>query len=76
MSDWFIDMLVDHVESLPEIQRLDEYMHFHDQLVRMRRDTGDEYRDEVYAMQLGVLIRLWEYDQKIGMPELEMPGTE
>ena len=61
--------------ALPEIQALDEYAHFKDQLVEMRSRGGD-YHPGTFGMEFALLMRLNEYCRMIGVPDLSMPGEE
>ena len=58
--------------DMPQIERLDEYIHFLDQLKVMRVRSA-EYIPARFAMEFALLLRLNEYDEKIGMPPCEMP---
>ena len=62
-------------EGLPVITDLGVYIHFVEQLERMRATQPEEFNPDVLAMQLAVLIRINEYDRRIGMPEYEMPPS-
>ena len=57
------------------IQTLDEYIHYEEQLKRLRIQGGEEYYPNKFAIQLAVYFRLTEYDDCIGMPWAEMPDT-
>ena len=59
-------------ESLPVVKTLDDYGHFYDQLKAMRA-RSTEYIPARFAMEFALLLRLNEYDEKIGMPPCEMP---
>lgn len=41
----------------------------------MRATQSEEFNPDVLAMQLAVLIRINEYDGRIGMPEYEKPPS-
>lgn len=64
--------LVREFADLPEIMRLDEYAHFHSQLKIMRARGGPHIRERFF-LEMAVLLRLHEYEGKLGLPLCEMP---
>ncbi|MBY5987091.1 hypothetical protein [Roseovarius atlanticus] len=64
--------LVREFADLPEIMRLDECAHFHCQLKVMRARGGPHIRERFF-LEMAVLLRLHEYDGKLGLPLCEMP---
>lgn len=67
--------LVREFADLPEIMRLDEYAHFHSQLKIMRARGGPHIRERFF-LEMAVLLRLHEYEGKLGMPLCEMPLSD
>jgi len=59
--------------TLPEIRYLDDYMHFEEQLRRMRARNDGRFVIERFSLESALLMRLNEYDEKVGLPLLEMP---
>ena len=71
-AEAIVERLVRECQDVPEITRLDEYAHFYDQLKAMRA-RGGPYIRERFLMEVAVLLRLHEYEGKLGMPPCEMP---
>lgn len=61
--------------ALPEIRCLDEYTHFRGQLKSMRA-RGGEFITERFGMEFALLMRINEFDRRIGVPEYPMPGSD
>ena len=61
--------------ALPKITRLDEYMHFRDQLEQMRARSF-EFNPARFAMEMAVLTILMEYEQRLGLPIRLMPKPD
>lgn len=73
-ADALLDMIMQEYESLPPIDRLDEYQHFETQLKLMRKRSLAGHNTARFAMELGVFLRLSEYCKKIGVPDPRMPS--
>ena len=63
-------------EDIPAIQTLDDYMHWEEQLKALRSQQGEDHISQAFAMQLAVLFRLHEYDERVGLPLSEMPAPQ
>ncbi len=73
-SERLLHAITDEYSGLKPIETLDEYIHYHDQLIAMRKRSTD-FVPEGFAMELAVLFLLNDYDRCIGMPELPMPSA-
>ncbi|MEM6890900.1 MAG: hypothetical protein AAF636_22605 [Pseudomonadota bacterium] len=71
-ADPFIGMFWSEYDSIPAINRLDEYAHLHEQLKLMRARSGEFY-PERFAMEIAVLSRLHDYTRALGLPDCLMP---
>ena len=74
-SEPFIDVASDEFLSLPEITTLDDYIHFRDQLEAMRARSS-KFIAARFAMEIALLARLNEYDERIGLPRFPMPEPD
>lgn len=64
----------DEYDSLPEVTNHDEYLHFKDQLERMRARTI-KHSVQVKAMETALFLRLCDYEKRTGLPESEIPES-
>lgn len=74
-SEPFINVASDEFLSLPEITTLDDYLHFRDQLETMRARSTN-FIPARFAMEIALLARLNEYDERIGLPRFPMPDPD
>lgn len=61
--------------ALPRITRLDEYMHFREQLEQMRA-RSIEFNPARFAMEMAVYSILMEYEESLGLPTRDMPKPD
>lgn len=70
----FLAALERELLSLPLISRVNEYLHFHEQLREMRKRSKKFIRVR-FAMEMAVLLRLREYEFGNGLPLCQMPPS-
>lgn len=70
-----LEMVVNEYDNLPTIILLDDYIHWERQLKELRSQSSRAFSELAFAMQLAVLLRLQEYDERVGLPLSEMPAA-
>ena len=74
-SDLFMLTAERELTALPKITRLDEYMHFRDQLEQMRAHSIN-FNPARFGMEMAVLTILMEYEESLGLPTRDMPKPD
>lgn len=74
INDDLAMLVAQEYDTLPEIRRLDEYIHFEEQLGQMRaRSATRKHHHTNFAMELAVYLRLIDYSDVLGLPVPQMP---
>ncbi|WP_299847723.1 hypothetical protein [uncultured Roseovarius sp.] len=74
-SELFMAIAERERDALLAITRLDEYMHFREQLEQMRA-RGGEFNLARFALEIAVYSVLMDYEESLGLPTRDIPKPD